>query len=188
MKTRARRHRYALLLPTGELARISSFVARQPNQGQYGLSLRGDLRLVHLAHLQREGDVLSDRHVREEGVVLENHADVATVRRHRRNRIFININFARGRDLEASQHHQRRRLAGTRRSQERNELARSDVERDVIDGGNGAVAFFDAIKKDASANRSNGVGTRSALLSLRLRLAENPTLISEPPRRSVHYL
>ena len=37
--------------------------------------------------------------------------------------------------------------------------------------------FLDAIEEDASANRSDGIAAASTLLSVRLRLAENPTLM-----------
>src|SRR5437879_8231621 len=41
--------------------------------------------------------------------------------------------------LEAGDHHERRRLAGAARSQERDELAPGDVDADVVDGVDASV-------------------------------------------------
>ena len=41
----------------------------------------GDLGLGDAVHAEREADVLLERHVRVEGVVLEDHRDVALARR-----------------------------------------------------------------------------------------------------------
>src|SRR5215831_3325783 len=62
--------------------------------------------------------------VRKQGIVLENHADIASVE----------FDGAAGRRLESRDHQQRRRLAGAAGAQQSDEFAALDVDRDIIDG------------------------------------------------------
>ena len=89
-------------------------------------------RLADLANGQREGDILLDRQVRKQSIVLEHHADVALVRRHVLDRPVGQVDVATGRNLEARQHHQRGRLARARRAKQGDELALPDVEVEVL--------------------------------------------------------
>src|SRR5262250_1592810 len=78
------RERHALLLATGKLRREARSIAREMHAIQcllhalVGLGSRGP------ACAKGEGDVVVNGHVREEGVVLEHHAEVAAVRGHAR--------------------------------------------------------------------------------------------------------
>ena len=45
----------------------------------------------------------------------------------------VDVDLAGGRDFEPGQHHQRRRLAGAGGTEQGDELAGRDVERDVVD-------------------------------------------------------
>ena len=58
-----------------ELARESEDVRRSPY-------LLGDLGLGGLPQFQGEADVLSYRHMRVEGIILEDHGNVTIARRH----------------------------------------------------------------------------------------------------------
>ena len=71
--------RDALLLPAGELARMA--VEEMVDAEDVGgpLHLRVELGLGDLAHAQRKGEVLEHRLVRVEGVVLEDHRQVAVL-------------------------------------------------------------------------------------------------------------
>ena len=73
----AARERDPLLLAAGELAREPLRHAGE----LHGLERVGDgpldLGVRQPPHAEREGDVLEDGQVREQGIVLENHADVA---------------------------------------------------------------------------------------------------------------
>jgi hypothetical protein len=69
------------------------------------------VRLVDLANGQREGDILLDRQMRKQGIVLKYHSDVALMRRHVLDRTVGEVDLALSRNLEARQHHQRGRLA-----------------------------------------------------------------------------
>ena len=74
-------HRHPLALPAGEVPRLLAQVVTKPE----GLRGRGDalvdLVLRRASQLQPEAHVVVDRHVRVEGVVLEDHRDVAVLGR-----------------------------------------------------------------------------------------------------------
>ena len=78
-----------------------------------------------------EGDVLEDRHVREERVRLEDHVHRALGRRDIGHVAAGEQNPAGRRLLEAGDHPQGRRLAATARAEQREELALADRQVDV---------------------------------------------------------
>ena len=80
-----------------------------------------------------------DRHVREQRVVLEHHADVALVRRNARQRLALEQDFAGGRRLEPREQHQRRRLSRSRRPEQCQELAPLDIEIELVDDAGDAI-------------------------------------------------
>src|SRR5262249_32428220 len=90
------------------------------------------LFLGHAAQLQAEGHVLVHRHVRVEGIVLENHRDVAILRRHIIDDALADANRP-ARDLLQPRHHaQRRALAAARRPDEHDEFLIFDPKIDRI--------------------------------------------------------
>ena len=133
------RDRDALLLAAGELRRPAAAEAAELHHVQRALDPLRDLVARHAAHRQREADVLGHRHVREQRVVLEHHADLALVRRQARQRLALEQDLAGGRRLEAGEHHQRRRLARARGPEQRQELAALDVEMEIVDDARDAV-------------------------------------------------
>ena len=98
------------------------------------LDLLVDLGLVDLGQLQREAHVLAHGHVRVERVVLEDHRDVAVLRRAVVDHLAADLQLAAGDVLEPGDHPQRRRLAAARRPDQDHELAVGDVEVHVLDG------------------------------------------------------
>ncbi len=84
---------------------------RKPDAFEHGIDALG-LRLAgNAALLQAVADIVGDAHMREEGVVLEHHADPALVRRQPGDGTVLEQDLAcRGR-LEAGQHHERGGLA-----------------------------------------------------------------------------
>ena len=73
------RDRDPLLLAARELGGAALPEARELDHVERLPDPRLDLGRRGFAHLERERQVLVDRHVREQGVVLEHHADVAPV-------------------------------------------------------------------------------------------------------------
>ena len=81
-------------------------------------------------HAQAEGDVLEHRHVPEQRVVLEHEADLALARVRRRSRPRrANRTLPASGVFEARDDAQQRGLAAARRPEQRDQLARRDVER-----------------------------------------------------------
>ena len=74
--------RDALLLPAGQLAGELARVLVELDEAQRLVHPPARLGLGHPRHLQSEADVGAHRHVREERVVLEDHAEAAPLRRH----------------------------------------------------------------------------------------------------------
>src|SRR5690606_27886943 len=71
------------------------------------------------------------RHVREEGIVLEHHANIALVRGHTSDGGPVDADVAAADMFEASQHHEHSCLAGARRAQQRDELAAPHVQVEI---------------------------------------------------------
>jgi len=96
--------------------------------------------------------------VREERVVLEDHADVALVRRYVVENLVAETDFAAGRAFEAGEHHQTSCFAGTRRAEQGKELAAPDVEIQIADDQILAVVgFLHPAKRDVRCvGRLNG--------------------------------
>jgi hypothetical protein len=93
-----------------------------------------DLALRELAELEPERHVVVDGHVRVQGVALEDHRDVAFLRRHRVDDPIGDPDRALADRFEAGYHPQRRCLAASGRSDEDDELAVVDVEVEVVHG------------------------------------------------------
>ncbi len=122
---------HALLLPAGELRRVTVRHASHLHHVQRALDLGVAFRARQATHGQRIGDVVRHRHVGEERVVLEHHPEVPLVRRGVGDVAPAQPDFARRGGLEAGQHHQRGGFARARRPQQREELPSFDVEMEV---------------------------------------------------------
>ena len=75
--------RDALALAAGELRRLAVLVRREPDELERLGGAAAALGLLDLGDLEPVLDVLADRHVREQRVVLEDRVDVARVGRQR---------------------------------------------------------------------------------------------------------
>jgi hypothetical protein len=132
------------------------------------------VRLVVLADAllaQPVAHVLRDVHVREQGVVLEHRVDVATVRRHARDRLAREIDLALGGLLEARDHAQGRRLAAARRAEERVERPARHDEVHAVDGDDVAEALGHALDVHIG---DVGLGVRRRMLAQPLRGDRRP--------------
>ena len=144
---------------------------RQTREPQDVRDLVADLAAAAARDLERVGDVLVDRAVRQQLVVLEDHAEVAPVVRDAGARDLRHVapgdaDLARGRIGLLDQQPHRRRLAGAGLSDQEDELAREDVEADPVDGDVGrAVALLDVAEGDDRAGRGQ-VGRRASVVGL----------------------
>ena len=93
-----------------------------------------DLLLLHLAQPEAERDVVEDGQVRVERVGLEDHRDVAVLRRHLVDDTVTDPNLALADLLEPGDHAQGRRLAAAGRADEHHELLVLGFEIEFGDG------------------------------------------------------
>ena len=98
-----------------------------------------------------ERDVVVDRHVREERVALEHGVDVPLVRRQPDDVAVAEEDPPGRRLLEAADHPQGRRLPASRRTEQREEGAARDLERDAVDGEHLAEPLDDVLEPDVRA-------------------------------------
>ena len=132
-------HRDTLALAARERAGLALEQLADPEQLGRVLDPPPPLVLGEVLHPQREADVVANRHVRVQRVVLEHHRDVAVDGVEVVDDLAADQDLARGRVLETRHHPQRRRLAAARRPDEDHELAVVDLQVEVVDG-DGAVA------------------------------------------------
>jgi hypothetical protein len=137
--TSARRD--TLALAPGELARPAVVVALQANHFERLGHPPAALVAGDLLDLQPVGHVLADRHVREQGVVLEDGVHVALVRRQAAHVAAAELDPAVVGMLEAGDQPQAGRLAGAGWPEHREELVLGDFEIDTVDGDDLAVSL-----------------------------------------------
>ena len=106
----------------------------------------GDLGPGHAVHAEREADVLLERHVRIEGVVLEDHRHVALARRREGHVDAVDRHPPGVGDLQAGDDAEGRRLAGAGGAEEREELTGGDAEVDALQRAEAAVVLDDGFE------------------------------------------
>ena len=127
-------HGYALSLAAGELRRPSLEHGLQAEQRGHLVDAPADLLLGRSAHLEAVPEVLPDRHVRVERVILEDHRDVSVAWREVRHVAPADRDDAVGHFLQAGDHSQQGRLAAARGADEHDELPIRNLQADVVDG------------------------------------------------------
>ena len=105
-----------------------------------------------MAVLKAKGDVLAHGHVREDGVILENHADVALVRGDVVDDPAVKGDGAALDGVEARNHAQQRRLAAAGGAEQREELALPDVQIQVGDDDVLPIFLDDVLKMNPYAH------------------------------------
>jgi hypothetical protein len=143
------RERDALLLAARELTGATAFEALERNDAEDLVDPLAVLAPRDALDLEAERDVVVDRHVWKERVLLEHHVDRAPVGRHARHVLPLQNDAARVRHLEPGDHPQGGRLAATARAEQREELALGDRERDVVDRPDPVEALADTVKGDS---------------------------------------
>ena len=142
-------HRDALPLPARERRRLAVEQLLEPERLRDLVDAPLPLRLRQLLQLEPEGEVLPHRHVRIERVVLEDHRDVALLRRHLGDVDAADRDVAVRDVLEAGDHAQQRRLAAAGRADEDAELALGDLERELVDGPDAVrIDLRDLVERD----------------------------------------
>ena len=131
--------RDALLLAAGQLPGPARLEALELDHVQRAFDAGFDLVFGQAARVQGEGEILGDRHVGEQGVVLKDQPDVAFVRFDRGHGPAVQPDFPAVGVLEAGQHLEAGGLAGPGRPQQRDELAARDLQVEILHRQGAAV-------------------------------------------------
>ena len=127
-------HGDALALTARQLGGLPEHHFREPEDLGRRARLPLALLLRYASHPERECDVLDHVHVRIEGVVLEDHRNVALLGREVVDDLVVEADRSRRHVLEAGHHPERRRLAAARRADENRELPVIDEEVELPNG------------------------------------------------------
>jgi hypothetical protein len=149
----------ALLLPARELRGQPVVHALEGDELEQFLAARPALRALHPADAQCELDVLADRHVAEQRVVLEHEPHVALARVHVGHVAAMERHPAMVDFGEAGNGAQQRALAAAARAEQHQELALADVQRNVVDDRGTLVPLGYLIEDDghAQARKLTGI-------------------------------
>ena len=142
------RQGHTLLLTARELTGIPFFEARQIDQRQRVVHLLGNFPMGCFLDLEAVGHIVEDGHVRPEGIVLKDHADVPFIGGHRRYFPVSEVDLPVIGFVKAADETEDRRLAATRRPQQRKEFAVLDIEGDMTHGLQGAESFHHVFELD----------------------------------------
>ena len=158
--------RDALALAAGELRRVAVLEPAQLDEVEKLHDAPADLRLARTpperAHGEAEGDVVEDLHAAEEGIALEDEADVALLHRQAQ-RVLAGEGDAAGiRRIEAGKDAEQRGLARARGAKEGDQLAGGDVDRDATQRRRGAELAHDPVDAhvDGLSPERGSAGTR----------------------------
>jgi hypothetical protein len=139
----------ALALPAGQLAGLARQQLPDAEQMRHLTDAGLDLAPAVAADAHAKREIAFDRHVREQGVVLEHEGEVAIARIDLVDPPGADIEIAGGDRLETRDHAQGGRLAAARRAEQDHELAVLDLEVERIHGGDPAgVDLGDALEPD----------------------------------------
>jgi hypothetical protein len=125
-------HGDTLALATGERLGLAAEVLLELEQAGGLLDPGVDLVLRGLAQLQRERHVLVHRHVWVQGVVLENHRDIAGLGRQVRDVAVLDEDRAVVDVFQTREHSQAGGLAATRRADQDEELPVADLQVELV--------------------------------------------------------
>ncbi|MPL88368.1 hypothetical protein SDC9_34388 [bioreactor metagenome] len=139
----------ALALPARELLGTQLHLVEEADELERVMHLGLDLEPAEALDLKPIADVLAHRHVREEGIVLEHHVDLALVGRVPGDVLVGQPDGAGGGRLEAADHPQKRGFPAARGAEQRDEFAVLDRQRDIVHADDRrAVVFGDVLQFD----------------------------------------
>ena len=128
--------RHALLLAAGNLVCLPVTQLGHAHEVEHLVHCAAYLIGGFSQHFQTESDVLRHRHVRKQGVTLEDRVNGPFVGRQHGNIASAEQDIAFGRMLEAGDHPEQGRLAATGRTEQRQKLVLLDGQGDIVDGPN----------------------------------------------------
>ncbi|MNL25590.1 hypothetical protein D3C87_1470750 [compost metagenome] len=193
-------NRHPLLLPAGQLRRVVPQLAAQPHQFQQIRRAFPCFGGFHAQHLHRRlDDVLQRRHVREQVEALEHHADLAAntadmpvIGRHQhavaighvRQQIVFDADQSVIDAFEGHQYPQQRGFPRAAGADDRDFLARRNVQVQVIEHREIAIAFGDVLEADNRLDRFRLMHGRGLLRMQRRQVAAPGKVVGSREWRS----
>src|SRR5262249_16889429 len=138
-----------LLLTAGEVVWMPAMEIAELDHVDHGIDLGPRGGGAAAAHLQAKTDVLPDRHVRKQRVILEHHADIAPLRRQPRHILLTETDAAASRDFETRDAAQGRRLAAAGGAEQRYKLALCYVQIETYDRRTACIALAEPANRQA---------------------------------------
>ena len=154
------RQRNALLLAAGKLIDLPIAETAELDDVEGSAHALLGLSPGNPAQLQRIGKVAGHRHVREQGIILEHHAEVALVGRRQRDIGVPEDDLAGIGPYEPGKDHQKGRLAGTRWTEQRQEFAACYIDADIIERFESAVGLCDIANRDRQRDLTHAASGR----------------------------
>ena len=170
------RQRDTLPLAARQLRGIAVLQRFEADQMQHLVDALANQLARRFAHLESIRDVLRDGHVPEQRVVLEDETNFAIARRLLGDVLAVADDGPGVGDFESRDDAQQRRLAGSRRSEQREQLAVRNVEADALERRKAAELLRNTIDGDAH-ERSSFVPSAADLTRAASALS-TPTLAS----------
>ena len=135
--------RHALLLPAGDLIDKAVFESFQIHHRQRLFDAGFQLCARYAEHFQAITDILSQRHMREQGIGLKHHTDIALLNRAMGDVFAINENLPFARFFQPGNQAQNSGFAAAGRAEQRHHLPLRDGEVDIVDYRITAKSFSD---------------------------------------------
>lgn len=127
-------HRHPLTLAAGELRRLAVQQRFQLQHLRHFIDPRLPAGLIFFAHLHAEGDVVLYRQVREQGVVLEDHREVALARRQGGDVLVVQPDFPLAHRLQSGEQAQQGAFAAAGGADQHHKLAFVNIEGERVEG------------------------------------------------------
>ena len=143
---------HTLLLTAGQFVGLPVCQMGDLHQFQRLVNLGFDLLGGHLPRLETVGYVLPDGQVGEDGVVLEDHANVALVGGNIVDPLFAKVKIAALDGVKTGDHPQKRGFAAAGGAKKGKEFALLNVQRNAVQRGEIAVALYGVLNNDLIAH------------------------------------
>ena len=180
---------HPLALAAGEFMRAAKGFAGQTYERQHSLGFGAAFGARDAAHPQAEANVIGERHVGEQGVVLKHRGGRAPGGADTGHIAAADQDAAGDGLAKAADQVQKRGLAAAGRAQEDDELSRCDFQADVVQGEGCAVAVADRLDRDSGGHlalRNRKISIRKTA-EIETRKTSDPTALvaGERPERSI---
>ena len=143
-----------MLLSPAQLTRVSLMQMRELDKTKRFVNLLSNGFARRAPLTQAERDVLGYGEVGEQRVVLEHHANIASIRRHAARRTAANADIAAIDLFIARDESQHCRLTAAARAEQRDELPLPGLQRKAVDGHHLPESFDDVRQLDVTHDSS----------------------------------